>query len=194
VVDNTGHQSVIYTTQNHPFWDETDQRWIDAGYQPPGHRLRGTKGRAVAVARVNNHAGHRWMDNLTVSNIHTYYVIAGNTPVLVHNCPADVPGAGASKVGPTSGSPNFGDGSISPGEGWNGEDREHRARQIEVHGTTQLPRKLFTRTLRTAILSVRTTTTEPLTGRSIGSIQTDGLNQSEYVTCRRWQACYRLCQ
>ena len=28
------------------------------------------------------------MYNLTVTTDHTYYVIAGNTPVLVHNCPA----------------------------------------------------------------------------------------------------------
>jgi hypothetical protein len=26
------------------------------------------------------------MYNLTVAELHTYYVIAGNTPVLVHNC------------------------------------------------------------------------------------------------------------
>ncbi|MER5702788.1 hypothetical protein ABT023_12705 [Micromonospora sp. NPDC002296] len=26
------------------------------------------------------------MRDLTVANVHTYYVIAGNTPVLVHNC------------------------------------------------------------------------------------------------------------
>jgi len=26
------------------------------------------------------------MRNLTVADLHTYYVIAGTTPVLVHNC------------------------------------------------------------------------------------------------------------
>jgi len=27
------------------------------------------------------------MRDLTVATVHTYYVVAGNTPVLVHNCP-----------------------------------------------------------------------------------------------------------
>ncbi|AYF29416.1 hypothetical protein CSH63_18475 [Micromonospora tulbaghiae] len=29
--------------------------------------------------------------NLTVDDIHTYYVIAGDAPVLVHNCGGDIP-------------------------------------------------------------------------------------------------------
>ncbi|MFX0593820.1 hypothetical protein [Melissospora conviva] len=29
--------------------------------------------------------------NLTVEGIHTYYVLAGTTPVLVHNCNAGQP-------------------------------------------------------------------------------------------------------
>jgi hypothetical protein len=34
------------------------------------------------------------MYNLTVADVHTYYVVAGDTPVLVHNCGADDLAAG----------------------------------------------------------------------------------------------------
>jgi hypothetical protein len=34
--------------------------------------------------------GHRQMLDLTVDHLHTYYVMARNTPVLVHNCGEDV--------------------------------------------------------------------------------------------------------
>jgi hypothetical protein len=117
VATPTGN-ATIHTTQNHPFWDETHRRWTPASHLAPGTNLRDPTGITVTVARVHNWVGNQDMRNLTVRDIHTYYVIAGTTPVLVHNCPADVPGAGAPKIGPTSGSPNFGDGSISPGEGW----------------------------------------------------------------------------
>ena len=29
--------------------------------------------------------GLKWMDDLTVDDTHTYYVLAGTVPVLVHN-------------------------------------------------------------------------------------------------------------
>jgi hypothetical protein len=38
------------------------------------------------VTAVRNYIGGEDMRDLTVAAIHTYYVIAGNEPVLVHNC------------------------------------------------------------------------------------------------------------
>jgi hypothetical protein len=38
------------------------------------------------VTAVKVWTGLKWMRDLTVDDIHTYYVVAGNTPVLVHNC------------------------------------------------------------------------------------------------------------
>ncbi|MFI2652610.1 hypothetical protein [Micromonospora fulviviridis] len=35
---------------------------------------------------MDNFTGRQTMRDLTVRNVHTYYVVAGNTPVLVHNC------------------------------------------------------------------------------------------------------------
>ncbi|NNJ62722.1 MAG: hypothetical protein HKP61_17645 [Dactylosporangium sp.] len=45
----------------------------------------------VIVLAVDNHTGTQIMRDLTVADTHTYYVIAGTVPVLVHNCgPNDI--------------------------------------------------------------------------------------------------------
>jgi hypothetical protein len=41
------------------------------------------------MAAVEVWTGLKWMQDLTVNDTHTYYVMAGNTPVLVHNCGKD---------------------------------------------------------------------------------------------------------
>ncbi|TWJ28496.1 intein [Micromonospora sagamiensis] len=93
----------LETTAHHPFWDATDRQWVDAGKLQVGHRLLvhddkrlegdgtgagaggGGPGREVTVVAVDNFTGSEVMRDLTVATHHTYYVIAGNTPVLVHN-------------------------------------------------------------------------------------------------------------
>jgi pretoxin HINT domain-containing protein len=76
---------VVRTTEHHPFWNATTQSWTDAGDLRPGDALLGRNGRATVTA-VQRYTGRRIMHNLTVADLHTYYVIAGGTPVLVHNC------------------------------------------------------------------------------------------------------------
>jgi hypothetical protein len=78
--------AAIHTTTHHPFWDATTKRWVDAGSLQPGHQLVGPQGQVQYVAQVHNYTDAKFMHDLTVANIHTYYVMAGNTPVLVHNC------------------------------------------------------------------------------------------------------------
>ncbi|WDZ84089.1 FG-GAP-like repeat-containing protein [Micromonospora cathayae] len=51
-----------------------------------GFALRTATGEVVSVAKVHNFVGVATMHDLTVTNLHTYYVLAGTTPVLVHNC------------------------------------------------------------------------------------------------------------
>jgi hypothetical protein len=87
MVDAGGHTATVHTTQNHPFWDVTRQEWTQAGQLPVGDQLRTPAGDTVRVAAVDNATGRSEMLNLTVTDFHTYYVLAGNTPVLVHNCP-----------------------------------------------------------------------------------------------------------
>ncbi|MEU4569620.1 FG-GAP-like repeat-containing protein [Micromonospora sp. NPDC023956] len=85
-----GEFVTLETTQNHPFWSESRQEWVNAGELRPTELLKTSSGEIVSVAKVRNFLGDATMHDLTVANIHTYYVIAGGNPVLVHNC--DGPG------------------------------------------------------------------------------------------------------
>ncbi|MFG1672706.1 polymorphic toxin-type HINT domain-containing protein [Micromonospora sp. NPDC049282] len=86
VRDGDGEFVTLHTTQHHPFWSESRDRWVDAADLRPTEELLSPDGVALMVAKVDNFSGQRTMRDLTVRSIHTYYVVAGNTPVLVHNC------------------------------------------------------------------------------------------------------------
>ncbi|MFI7068590.1 polymorphic toxin-type HINT domain-containing protein, partial [Kribbella sp. NPDC050124] len=77
---------LLTTTEDHPFWNATDSEFqradqLDAGDQlvTPGRNLVRVKGIRPGTQRGAT------AYNLTVDDIHTYYVLAGNMPVLVHN-------------------------------------------------------------------------------------------------------------
>jgi RHS repeat-associated protein len=91
VIGDDGAPTTIETTPNHPFWVANVGRWVDAGDLTAGTVLLTADGSRLTVAVVRTFVGAKWMRDLTVNNIHTYYVIAGETPVLVHNCGDDVP-------------------------------------------------------------------------------------------------------
>ncbi|MPY57780.1 sugar-binding protein [Streptomyces spongiae] len=82
-----GHRAsrTLHTTYGHPFWDDTLHAWVPAGRLVPGHSLITAGDRHVVVAQVVARPGAAEMYNLTVTELHTYYVLAGGTPVLVHN-------------------------------------------------------------------------------------------------------------
>jgi large repetitive protein len=80
-------RATVHTTAHHPFWDATDQAWVNAADLRFGHRLVGARGEAEYVVGVRTFVDAKYMHNLTIANLHTYYVLAGSTPVLVHNCP-----------------------------------------------------------------------------------------------------------
>ena len=84
VVTATG-ATTIRTTAGHPFWDDSLHEWIDAGKLRRGDRLRTPDIRQATVIGVRALPTTGWMYNLTVDNLHTYYVMAGDAPVLVHN-------------------------------------------------------------------------------------------------------------
>ncbi|MFF3447583.1 polymorphic toxin-type HINT domain-containing protein [Streptomyces sp. NPDC002667] len=80
-----GHEATLHTTSRHPFWDDTLHTWIPAGRLKPGHVLNTATDHHVRIDRVIARPGAADMYNLTVRELHTYYVLAGTTPVLVHN-------------------------------------------------------------------------------------------------------------
>ncbi|MDH6131378.1 RHS repeat-associated protein [Kitasatospora sp. MAA4] len=77
--------STLTTTYHHPFYDETQHAFIEAQYLNPGDVLTTPTGTATVAATHLFHANTTTYD-LTIGDLHTYYVEAGTTPVLVHNC------------------------------------------------------------------------------------------------------------
>ncbi|MFI6050718.1 polymorphic toxin-type HINT domain-containing protein [Streptomyces violascens] len=81
-----GPPSRITSTHHHPYWSETRHQWIDAGELQAGEHLRQPGGTLLTIRAVRNYQYAVTTHNLTVNQLHTYYVLAGVTAVLVHNC------------------------------------------------------------------------------------------------------------
>ncbi|MFE4971491.1 RHS repeat-associated core domain-containing protein [Kitasatospora sp. NPDC056651] len=87
-------QAKITSTHHHPYWSETRQQWVDAGELTSGEQLRKPDGTTLTIQSVRNYPYAVTTHNLTVNLLHTYYVVAGAAPVLVHNsnCEPATPG------------------------------------------------------------------------------------------------------
>jgi len=98
---------VLHATDHHPFWDATTNRFTYASELKAGNSLAEPGGRLIAISRTREYQANLTAYNLTISGIHTYYVLAGRTPVLVHNsCPNETPsGSEPSSSEPTSNEP-----------------------------------------------------------------------------------------
>ncbi|MEV1093432.1 polymorphic toxin-type HINT domain-containing protein [Streptomyces microflavus] len=75
----------LTSTANHPFWSVNAQAWTLAADLNAGDRLLSADGNPVEIREINHWQGLQAAYNLTVSGLHTYYVLAGGKPVLVHN-------------------------------------------------------------------------------------------------------------
>ncbi|QPK50800.1 RHS repeat-associated core domain-containing protein [Streptomyces gardneri] len=75
----------LTATHEHPFWSPSQSAWIEAGDLQPGMTLLTGEGATVIVTGNKAFTRHARTYNLTVDDLHTYYVLAGETPVLVHN-------------------------------------------------------------------------------------------------------------
>ena len=80
-----GTAGVLTTTFHHPFYDRTQAAFVEAKDLNPGDELQTATGTATVVAKRLYHATEVTYD-LTIDGLHTYYVMVGATPVLVHNC------------------------------------------------------------------------------------------------------------
>jgi len=77
---------VVTTTEDHPFWNDTDRQWQRADELGGGETVSTADGRRVRVHGIRPATTHSALAyNITVDDIHTYYVVAGGTSVLVHN-------------------------------------------------------------------------------------------------------------
>ncbi len=78
-------ETSIVATAGHPFWVPALRQWVDATYLQPGKRLRTSAGTWVKVTGVKRWTAAQQVYNLTVADVHTYYVGVGGVSVLVHN-------------------------------------------------------------------------------------------------------------
>ncbi|MDK1472402.1 polymorphic toxin-type HINT domain-containing protein [Streptomyces sp. 549] len=81
----------VVATDGHPFWVPGLDEWIDAADLRAGQNLLARDGSVLQVVGVRHWMQDAAVFNLTVANMHTYYVLAGQTPVLVHNSNCDLP-------------------------------------------------------------------------------------------------------
>ena len=86
VRDTHGSVSTLHTTQHHRFWESTRHGWVNAVDLAIGGELKTADGSHVVVAALRSWVASAWMYDITVDGTHTFYVDAGSTPVLVHNC------------------------------------------------------------------------------------------------------------
>ncbi|WP_340385415.1 RHS repeat-associated core domain-containing protein [Streptomyces sp. SS7] len=88
----SGTEESLVATVTHPFWVVSEQAWIKAGDLEPGMTLRTPSGDTVELTANRHFDKRQRTHDLTITGIHTFYVLADVTPLLVHNCPtADAP-------------------------------------------------------------------------------------------------------
>lgn len=90
-----GPAATLTATAEHPFWLAGSRAWVDATDLRPGDALSTPSGTVATVIGISRHTRVRRVHNLTVADLHTYYVAAGGAGVLVHNagCPKGLKGA-----------------------------------------------------------------------------------------------------
>jgi hypothetical protein len=75
----------LTTTFTHPFYDITQASFVEADHFHAGDVLQTPAGEAEITSLHLYYASTVTYD-LDIGALHTYYVAAGSTPVLVHNC------------------------------------------------------------------------------------------------------------
>ncbi|MFF2546204.1 polymorphic toxin-type HINT domain-containing protein [Kitasatospora sp. NPDC058063] len=80
-----GGGQALTSTDHHAFWSENQKKWVDAVDLKSGDELRDPAGQPRRIEDVRHWNTLQPAYNLTVEELHTYYALAGTTPVLVHN-------------------------------------------------------------------------------------------------------------
>ncbi|WP_455753186.1 RHS repeat-associated core domain-containing protein [Streptomyces chartreusis] len=77
--------STITATDGHPFWVPALRKWVDAADLTAGQWLQTSAGTWVQISAIRHHAQSTTVYNLTVDDLHTYFVSAGAQGLLTHN-------------------------------------------------------------------------------------------------------------
>ena len=91
-LETNGVSSAVTATDGHPFWVPELREWVTAGELTQGQWLQTSAGTWAQISAVRVRLESSLVYNLTVSDLHTYYVLAGDTSLLVHNCGSPSPG------------------------------------------------------------------------------------------------------
>jgi Pretoxin HINT domain len=75
----------LRATDHHLFWSATANGYTEADALRVGDRLREPDGRLATISGLHTYTADLTAYNLTVNRTHTYYVVAGQLPGLVHN-------------------------------------------------------------------------------------------------------------
>lgn len=81
----------VTATDGHPFWLPETRVWARADQLVAGSVLQTSAGTRVQVTALRQWTAQERVHNLTVAKDHTYYVLVGTVPVLVHNCGGEGP-------------------------------------------------------------------------------------------------------
>ena len=85
LTDSSGGK--IKATDEHPFWVESEKRWVKAVDLKPSYRFLTADNRSAEVTGTRSWSGIQKVHNFTVDGLHTYYVASSKeaAPLLVHN-------------------------------------------------------------------------------------------------------------
>ncbi|MFG2013768.1 RHS repeat-associated core domain-containing protein [Actinomadura geliboluensis] len=83
---------MVIATNSHPFWVAGDiNAWVKAADLKPGMWLRTSAGTYVQITATKHWISHNQrVYNLTIQDLHTYYVKVGSASVLTHNYDDDI--------------------------------------------------------------------------------------------------------
>lgn len=77
--------STLTSTSHHPYWSQNDRTWKNAEDLAAGDTLRTPQNNTAPIAATRDWQGLQDAYDLTVDDLHTYFVSTGTTNVLVHN-------------------------------------------------------------------------------------------------------------
>ncbi|MEU4563631.1 RHS repeat-associated core domain-containing protein [Actinoplanes sp. NPDC023936] len=142
--DAGNRTGTITATDGHPFWVDDLGRWVEAGDLEPGYRFETADHRPAEVVTTRAWTEHERVHNLTVDGLHTYYVVAGESSVLVHNCGGSGAGHSGTCECATGGQVRWANGRFGNGNGGGqvgAGDEVNAWDQLELDGVEDIVRR-----------------------------------------------------
>ncbi|HEU5474693.1 MAG TPA: RHS repeat-associated core domain-containing protein [Actinophytocola sp.] len=104
VTTQDGETGTVKATSWHLVYNEDTRSFTPIGDLDPGAHLHSTNNTQPTVAKVHHYTQYQPVYDLAINDIHTFHILAGPTPILVHNCPAADDLDAASGIQPSRGS------------------------------------------------------------------------------------------